>query len=61
MIIAICTFFIIKKTIKFISNNTKNIKEIEVEELEKLNINPNMETVTEEEIDSLFEKPNIEN
>lgn len=61
IIIIGCTLAIIYITSKCIKTKIKKIKKIDIEEIEKLNIDPNMETVTEEEIDSLFEKPNIEN
>lgn len=61
MIIIGCTLGVIYITSKCIKTKIKKIKKIDSEELEKLNIDPNMETATEEEIDSLFEERNIEN
>lgn len=61
IIIIGCTSAIIYITSKCIKTKIKKTKKIDIEELEKLNIDPNLETASEEYIDSLFEETNIEN
>ena len=54
IIIVIFTPFIILIINKIIDNKTKNIKEIETEELKNLNIDPSMKATPPEKIIDLF-------
>lgn len=55
IIIIILTLVILFATNKAVKYKNKNIKKIELKELEELNISPTIETASDEEIESLFE------